>query len=189
MAATGANPNDVVRDAIRKAVSHFCGIALAVAVLSATLLGINGGERPLVVATGALAAVMCLFWGGGFLWDKLAASDKAATPAPAPTLALVDNRSPLKDSVTASVQLAVTIQGVVLGLIFAFVGNKDVTNTVKVAVIALGVGVISGILLFTFVSHQIFGVRTQAFVVIFQYITLWGLSYGLLCIISAVVAT
>ncbi|MGV9812740.1 hypothetical protein ACWDTQ_12525, partial [Streptomyces cellulosae] len=131
-------------------------------------------------ARSRLAVVMCFFWAAGYLWDKLADDDaKEVEPT---------GVNPLEMSVTASVQLAVTIQGVVLGLIFAFLDKDAITITVQVGVVALAVGVLSGILLFTYVSHHIFGYRTQAFVIILQDLTLWGLAYGLLCITSTVVA-
>ncbi|WP_406394495.1 hypothetical protein [Streptomyces sp. NBC_00887] len=166
-------------------ISHFCGTAVAIAALTATLLGMNGAEVPLVVATGVLAAVICTFWASSYLWDKLVAADERLDAGATP--GSETEPAPLGRAITAGAQLAITIQGVVLGLIFSLSDQGDVTVTSKVAVIALGAGVIFGILLITVSGDSIHGPSTHAFVILLFYLTLWGLAYGLISIVSVVV--
>ncbi|MET9899784.1 hypothetical protein [Streptomyces sp. NPDC006446] len=173
-------------------ISHFCGTAIGVVALASVFIGLNGTETPLVVSTAALALVIFLFWGGAYLWDKLAAADeRAAQPqnqgAPQPQVPAGEQPS-LGQAVNSGVQLAITIQGVVLGLIFSFVSAGEITATVKVAVISLIVGVIAGLLVIAISSIEIPGPRTHTFVILLVYISLWGLAYGLLCIGSTVTA-
>jgi hypothetical protein len=81
----------------------------------------------------------------------------------------------------------VTLQGVVLGLVFSFLGNGVVTPTIRVAAVALALGVLLGLLLLSMVAYgidtQVQGrVAGQVFI-----LSLDAAAYGLLCIGAATV--
>jgi hypothetical protein len=81
----------------------------------------------------------------------------------------------------------VTLQGVVLGLVFSFIGNRVVTPAVAVASVALVIGVLLGLLLLGLIA---FGIndRREAWVAAQLFLlSLSAAAYGLLCIAAATV--
>ncbi len=82
-------------------------------------------------------------------------------------------------------QMVVTVQGVTLGLIFAFAGKGDVGITVKVGAAALVIGVILGLLLNTLVLHSVSTIQCLAMAGILYSATIWSACYGLVCIAAS----
>jgi hypothetical protein len=163
-------------------------------------------EVSLVVATAGLAVTIGAFWLAAFGWEKLADADEAdhrstatnsgsrtvppagtEVPVGLPTSRTLPRRE-LSPAMTAGTSLAITVQGVVLGLVFAFLDKNTASATVKVGVVSLGIGVIAGLLLYSLAAISVPGPRTRALTVLLFNVTLWGLCYGLLCIVAAVVA-
>ena len=81
--------------------------------------------------------------------------------------------------------LAITIQGVVLGLVFAF--GKTTSITAKVGAVALATGVITGFLLYALAAVDVSGPRVQVIALFLFNLVLWSLFYGLMCIVAAFV--
>jgi hypothetical protein len=81
----------------------------------------------------------------------------------------------------------VTLQGVVLGLVFSFLGDRAVSPAVAVASVALVVGVLLGLLLLGLIAFGI-NERREAWVAAQLFLlSLSAAAYGLLCIAAATV--
>jgi len=171
------------------------------AAVAGFVMIIVGLETPLVVATFGLAAVITGFLVAARGWTYLAAKDATGTPrapevqAPPGGFAQTQSVDPavartpgsqMSPAMTAATALAIQVQGVVLGLVFAFTRQDSIT--VKVGAVSLGLGVIVGLLLYSLAAIDVSGPRTQAIAVFLFNLTLWTLAYGLLCIVAAFVA-
>jgi hypothetical protein len=194
MAATEASAN-----ARRRLIGAIATSAGAAGV-AGFVMAVVGLDTPLVVATFSLAVVIAGFLLAARGWTYLALRDATDSP-PTPTVqappgGFVDQAAnPTVDSgpgtqmspaMTAATALAIQVQGVVLGLVFAF--TRQDSTTVKVGAVSLGLGVVVGLLLYSLAAINISGPRTQAVAVFLFNLTLWTLAYGLLCIVAAFVA-
>jgi hypothetical protein len=187
-----------------KSGSPVIGVMAASAVgaaVAGSVMAVINLETPLVVSTFGLAVVIAGFLFAAIRWTHLAQKDAedSAESQSAATLASTSDdasatRTPsavegsgrqLSPAMTAATSLAIQVQGVVLGLVFAF-SHQDST-TVKVGAISLGLGVVVGLLLYSLAAIDISGRRTQAVAVLLFNLTLWTLAYGLLCIVAAFV--
>lgn len=178
----------------------------AVAAAAATaLLKLVGAEVSLVAATGMLAVTIGVFWLSAKSWERLdkldkvdvgsAGTSRGSERSPPETDTKPDSspsdgisRRELSPAITAGTNLAITVQGFVLGLVFAFLDKDTATATVKVGVASLGTGVIVGVLLYSLAAISVSGPRTRSMTLMLFNVTLWALCYGLLCLIAAVVA-
>jgi hypothetical protein len=173
------------------------------AAVAAVLMHAYGVETSLRVATALLAVTIGLFWISTVGWLRLvqadlggtATSPSGETPPPAGTESKPGGppaqgaaRRELSPAMTSGTNLAITVQGFVLGLVFAFLDTQTASATVKVGVASLATGVIVGVLLYSLAAISVPGPRTRALAVILFNVTLWALCYGLLCLVAAVVS-
>jgi hypothetical protein len=129
----------------------------------------------LAAATLALGVVLLFFQRFAIAMGGLAASPSS------PDIQLVGT------AMRAETAGLVTLQGVVLGLVFSFLGDHAVTPAVGVAAVALVCGVLLGLLLLSLIAFGIQDHR-QAHVAAHLFIlSLSSAAYGLLCIAAATV--
>lgn len=132
-------------------------------------------DAALVAATWGLFVVMALWVGGAVLWGAI------NPPAP--------EEPDLSELLRNAANVVITVDGVVLGLIYTFSTTREapIPTVVKVGAMALVLGVVVGLLLYSLVAGKI---TTRAAVAIatglFSLIA-WSLAYGLLCIVFALV--
>lgn len=150
------------------------------ALVGGGVLALSRVQTALVVATLALAGVIIVFWLAAVGWGYLAGRDAMGTTAPTASAPTVPSLSP---AMTAATSLAIQVQGVVLGLVFAFSHQDSVV--VKVGVVALAVGIVVGLLLYGLTAFEVTGQRTLSAAVILFDLTLFALAYGLLCLVTA----
>lgn len=81
----------------------------------------------------------------------------------------------------------VALQGVVLGLVFSFISGAAVSPTVRVAAVALVVGVLLGLLLLSLIAFGIDDARQGRIAAQVFILSLNAAAYGLLCIGAATV--
>ncbi|MFF9275024.1 hypothetical protein [Streptomyces griseosporeus] len=176
---------------------HLLGWASLVGTLLAgaatAFLAVLGVDISLVVATGVLSGFICFFfliqawWGRIYRQDKAENAAQIAAQQPAvPQAAIAEPADKLPGIVTTGAGLAVTVQGVVLGFIFAFFKEEAMTPTVKVAVTSLAFGVAVGLLLVNVASISIPGRRTRKFASLLFTVTMWTFTYGLTCLVGSV---
>ena len=132
-------------------------------------------DRALVAATWALFIVVILWVGGASVWG-------AINP---PAL----NEPDLSDLLRNAANLVITVDGVVLGLIYTFstAGKAPTPAVVKVGALALVAGVIVGLLLYSLVAGRITTRTSVAVATALFSLIAWTLAYGLLCIVFALV--
>jgi hypothetical protein len=129
----------------------------------------------LAVATVALGLVELFFRQFAAAW---------ATLSPKPSVPDFDVVGPALRSEATGL---VTLQGVVLGLVFSFLGGHAVTATVQVAAVALVVGVLLGLLLLSLIAFGIDNPRQGRIAAQVFILSLNAAAYGLLCIGAATV--
>jgi hypothetical protein len=130
---------------------------------------------PLAVATVTLGLVELFFRQFSTAWAALA--DDPSPPAAAAV------GTALRTETTG----LVTLQGVVLGLVFSFLGDGVVTPTIRVAAVALALGVLLGLLLLSMVAYGIDNLRQGRVAGQVFILSLNAAAYGLLCIGAATV--
>jgi len=179
-------------------------VSAVAAAVATELLRVIGAEVSLVVATGMLAVTIGVFWLSAISWERLDKLDKAddgsattsqgsETPPGTATEPNVSSSTrvshpELSPAITAGTSLAITVQGFVLGLVFAFLDKDTASVTIKVGVASLGTGVIVGVLLYSLAAISVPGPRTRSLTLMLFNVTLWALCYGLLCLVAAVIA-
>ncbi|MER6556226.1 hypothetical protein ABT300_00420 [Streptomyces sp. NPDC001027] len=178
--------------------THLLGWASLVGTLLAAgataFLAVLGVDASLVAATGILSGFICFFFSVQAWWGRISRQDKAENAAQQPAAQQGAAQQPaaqqgddkLPGIVTTGAGLAVTVQGVVLGFIFAFFKAGSMTPTVKVAVTSLAFGVAIGLLLVNVASISIPGRRTRKFASLLFTVTMWTFTYGLACLVSSV---
>ncbi|MBV9381245.1 MAG: hypothetical protein JOY82_04770 [Streptosporangiaceae bacterium] len=84
--------------------------------------------------------------------------------------------------------LVITVEGVVLGLVFAFIAKGTASSTlVNVGAASLAAGVVLGILLYSLAAGGIPGAWGAAIASLMLNISLYALAYGLICIVGALI--
>jgi hypothetical protein len=176
--------------------------AIAAAAIAALALSLAGAQKALVVATAILAALIGVHLLLDRLWlrlpgmmtgpDQVADADAALAadatrdgtstdPASAPSIE--DTRDwggPFKDGAN----LVITVEGVVLGLVFAFIGSNGGNVMVNVGAVSLAAGVVLGILLYSLAAGGIPSDWGAAIASLVLNISLYALAYGLICIVG-----
>lgn len=136
---------------------------------------IDNIESSLTAATWGLAIVVLLWVGLALFWGEI--NPPAQTE---PDLsALLRNAA----------NVVITVDGVVLGLVYTFLGtqNRPIPLTVKVGALALVAGVVLALLLYALVGGKITSPAAVSIATGLFSLTSWALAYGLLCIVFALV--
>lgn len=145
-------------------------------VLGGVILGVaafRSGVPALGVASLALSLMIVVFVRLSQFFNALPTGIAVPDPGPSHGGAL-----------QAQAAALVTLQGVVLGLVLAL-GDQQTTVTVKVAGLALVIGVLIGLLLVTMTAMGATGrPRLMLSAMLFQ-LTVWAGGYGLLCLASS----
>jgi len=190
-------PGQVPRWIERTRVAAFL-VSAALAVIAGSALLLANVETSLGVVTIVLGGIILLFFLAPQAWVSLSKKDEVdrlkAAPAsdtsansgssravPTTTLGWLQQAPAMATAIT----LAITVQGVVLGLVFAF--NKDITLTARVGAVSLAVGVIVGMLVYVLGAIDVSGPRQQLVAKLLFNLTLWCLFYGLLSIVATFV--
>jgi hypothetical protein len=167
-------PDGSIAERVRDVLGYFHAAVALVALVAGALL-VNGGELALGIAALAQALVVAAYFGLVLVWLGL------GTGSGGPDL--VAGTTGFQKEAAGLVSLA----GVVLTLVIAFVANDAATSTVKAAGVALVICALTGILLAGLVAT---GVHTEAqyFLASIVYsASIWTLSFGLLCLATALV--
>lgn len=136
---------------------------------------VSGVTRSLTAATWGFLVVIVLWVGSAVGWGMI------NTPAA--------EEPDLSKLLRSAANVVITVDGVVLGLVYAFVG-MDKTSTplvVKVGALALVAGVVLALLLYSLVAGKITTRAAVAFATGLFSLISWALAYGLLCIVFAIV--
>ncbi|MFF0554800.1 hypothetical protein [Streptomyces sp. NPDC004266] len=151
-------------------------VAAGILALITALVMLNSSVPiTLIIATFTLSPVIFLYLGANLLWGFLAEFGTQNVHGSG-------GQSSQASIMAEAAKLTVTVQGVALGLVFAFAKNRDVDLTVQVGAVALVAGVILGLLLYTLVVVDLPTVPCQVVASILYNMTLWSASYGLTCI-------
>jgi hypothetical protein len=132
-------------------------------------------EPSLTAATWGLLVVITLWVGLALFWGRI--------NPPAQT------EPDLSQLLRSAANVVITVDGVVLGLVYAFLGatNKPIPLVVKVGAVALVAGVVLALLLYALVAGKITTpIAVSVATGLFSLIS-WALAYGLLCIVFALV--
>lgn len=136
---------------------------------------VSGATRSLTAATWGLLVVIVLWVSAALGWGMI---NPPAAEEP-----------DLSKLLRGAANVVITVDGVVLGLVYAFLGmNKTSTPlVVKVGALALVTGVVLALLLYSLVAGKITTPAAVAFATGLFSLISWALAYGLLCIVFAVV--
>ena len=178
-------------------------VAIAAAAIAALGLSVAGAQKALVITTAILAALICVHLLLDRGWMRLPAMVSDPSPpeqategggdtkggaaageggAPA-TAARREWGTAFKDGAN----LVITVEGVVLGLVFAFIGNHGTTGLVNVGAASLAAGVVLGILLYSLASGGVPSGWGSAIASLMLNLSLYALAYGLICIVAALI--
>jgi hypothetical protein len=151
-------------------------LSMIVVLAIAIYFQVSGREESLNAATWGLSVVVILWLGMALIWGKI------NTPAP--------NEPDLSGLLRNGANVVITVDGVVLGFVYAFVsvGKGDPTPLViKVGALALVIGVVLALLLYSLVAGKITTPASVAVATGLFSLISWALAYGLLCIVFALV--
>jgi hypothetical protein len=142
---------------------------------AAIFLQIRRMDAALVAATWGLFVVMALWVGGAVLWGAV---NLPATEEP-----------DLSELLRNAANVVITVDGVVLGLVYTFSTTREapIPTVVKVGALALVLGVVVGLLLYSLVAGKITTRTAVAIATGLFSLIAWSLAYGLLCIVFALV--
>jgi hypothetical protein len=153
----------------------FLLLSVLVALGVAICLQVHSTDAALVAATWGLFGVIALWVGGALLWGAI--NPRAA------------EEPDLSELLRNAANVVITVDGVVLGLVYTFSTTRgaSVPTVVKVGALALVLGVVVGLLLYSLVAGKI-TTRTAVMIAtgLFSLVS-WSLAYGLLCIVFALV--
>jgi hypothetical protein len=136
---------------------------------------VSGIEPSLAAATWGLLVVIVLWVGLALFWGEI--------NPPAQT------EPDLSQLLRNAANVVITVDGVVLGLVYTFLGDnkKPIPLVVKVGAVALVSGVVLALLLYALVAGKITTpIAASIATGLFSLIS-WALAYGLLCIVFALV--
>lgn len=157
-------------------------------------LGLTGAQVALTASTSILAGLvifhLLLDWG----WIGLVGnttSEAQSTAAGGSTT--TTTTEPKRDWGTAfkdGANLVITVEGVVLGLVFAFAPKvTSSSHLVDVGAASLVTGVLLGILLYSLAAGGIPNDWGAAIASLMLNVSLYALAYGLICIVGALITT
>jgi hypothetical protein len=95
----------------------------------------------------------------------------------------------LSELLRNAANVVITVDGIVLGLVYTFLGatKNTVPLVVKVGAVALVAGVVLALILYALVAGKITTVIAQNIATGLFSLISWALAYGLLCIVFALV--
>ncbi|MDA5280913.1 hypothetical protein [Streptomyces sp. Isolate_45] len=162
------------------------GLFAATAFTAGMILFQLKGEKPLVWSTFALALFTATLLLMSSIWRYL---DAPAQPQVGTTQAQPGNTAfEMSHAFSGGAKLAVTVQGVILGLIFALRNDGPISTTAKVGTLALTAGVVFGLLLFSVTIVTVSERPSRAVAALFFNLTLMALAYGLFCTAATVIS-
>ncbi|WP_405735143.1 hypothetical protein OG607_42030 [Streptomyces sp. NBC_01537] len=166
-------------------------LGAVIAGISTAFLIVLHGKGSLIVATAILTGLILLYWVARKWWVKIAMRDAEELEAKGGVV-VVDvfaSAERAAQSMVTAGTLVVTVQGVVLGLVFAFNNGATSSVTVKVGIGSLAFGVSMGLLLVSLCAFSLPGRRTQVVAALLFNLSIWNLSYGLVCIASEAIGS
>jgi hypothetical protein len=136
---------------------------------------VSGLESSLAAATWGLLVVVVLWVGLALFWGRI------NPPA--------ETEPDLSQLLRNAANVVITVDGVVLGLVYTFRGttNKPIPLVVKVGAVALVAGVVLALLLYALVAGKITTPTAVSVATGMFSLTSWALAYGLLCIVFTLV--
>jgi len=140
---------------------------------SAIGLQLSGTQSALEAAVWGQTVVIVLWVGLALVWGQINPPAQHE-PSLAPLLRSAAN-------------VVITVDGLTLGLIYAFVGHQSAPLVVKVGTVSLVVGVFLGLLLYSLVAGKITSTAAQSMSTGLFSLASWSLTFGLLCIVFALV--
>jgi hypothetical protein len=149
--------------------------SLAAVLGGAIYLQVSDIESALAAATWGLVVVIVLWVGLALFWGMI---NPRAQEEP-----------DLSDLLRNAANVVITVDGVVLGLVYAFVGasKKPIPLVVKVGALSLVAGVVLALILYSLVAGKITTSMSQSLATGLFSLISWALAYGLLCIVFALV--
>jgi hypothetical protein len=150
-------------------------VSIGVVLGGSIYVQVSGVEEALGAATWGLLVVVCLWVGLAVAWGTI-------NPPAA-------NEPDLSELLRNAANVVITVDGVVLGLVYAFVagGKGPVHLVIKVGALSLVAGVVLALLLYSLVAGKITSYTSTAFANMLFSLISWALAYGLLCIVFALV--
>jgi len=143
----------------------FYALALLAFVIGAAVVQTRDVDTPIKAAVWAMAATAIVWLVMPFIWGR-AAPDNDPTPF-------------LRDGAN----VLITVDGVVLGLIYAFVGDKNpVPPVVKVGAVSLVAGAILALTLYSLATGRITTSRSVHIGNGVYSLAAWAMAFGLWCI-------
>jgi hypothetical protein len=132
-------------------------------------------ERSLSAATWGLFAVIVLWIGSALIWGSI---NQPASAEP-----------DLSDRLRSGANVVITVDGVLLGLVYTFAGlaKTPIPLVVRTGSLALVVGVVLALLLYSLVAGKITTYAAIAVSTGLFSLSSWASIYGLLCIVFALV--
>ncbi|WP_441250919.1 hypothetical protein [Kitasatospora sp. McL0602] len=165
-------------------------LGVLVAGVSTAFLIVQDAATSLTTATAILTALIAVYWAMSVWWVKLAMRDTEEIESRGGRVVDVTaNADQAAQSMSTAGTLVVTVQGVVLGLLFAFSKGQPILVTAKVGVGSLAFGVCAGLLLVSLCAFSLPGRRTRVVSALLFNLAIWSLSYGLVCIAAAAIAS
>jgi hypothetical protein len=107
--------------------------------------------------------------------------------APAPQPATPASEEPPEAQLRKGAEIVMTVDGVVLGLVYGLAGGGAIADVVKVGAVSLAVGVVLALTLFSLATDSF---RTMAAWVtgnLLYSLAAWAMAFGLLCVVAALV--
>jgi hypothetical protein len=158
--------------------------------VSTAFLVVERAATSLTAATAILTALITTYWAARVWWVKLAWRDAEEVQAEGGQVEdVLSNASQAAQSMSTAGTLVVTVQGVILGLVFAFSKGTVISTTAKVGIGSLAFGVCTGLLLVSLCAFSLPGRRTRTVSALLFNLAIWSLSYGLLCIAATAITS
>jgi len=171
----------------RKLMSAMWLFLSAGSIIAAIVIAFTGLPVDLVVATGTFSGVVILFWSVKTYWQALARDSENNDSGEPSSSSSSPTPEAVATAITQGSNVITTVQGVILGLVFGLVGQSGPALTVKVGMVSLAAGLISGLLLYSLSAVAV--PDSNRFIAGMLYtLSILALAYGLLCIVSAAVA-
>lgn len=148
------------------------GSVLAFAT-GAIVVQLQSVDSAIKAAVWGLAITSLVWVGAALLWGSINPGN-ANEPALAPLL---------RDGAN----VVITVDGVVLGLIYAFVGDKVPATVVKIGSVALMAGVVFALTLYSLAAGNITTRAAVGFATALYSLAAWALAFGLECIVFALI--
>lgn len=149
--------------------------SMAAALGVAIYFQVSSIEPSLTAATWGLVVVIVLWVGLALVWGEI------NPPA--------QSEPDLSELLRNAANVVITVDGIVLGLVYTFLGatKNPIPLVVKVGAVALVVGVVLALILYALVAGKITTIIAQNLATGLFSLISWALAYGLLCIVFALV--